>query len=212
MEKFDTVSRIIAISALAVSFLSLSVSALVGWYNSLKPAEIRGDLSYIVVWRFSSNNDGVVTDTAVTPAFWLRNTGARAVVIKDLRIVYMPINNTRYETYPVSSVPLSAIENCVEFNEYGRLNSGSPFRGFSLTASEMWISSYKFHVSSEVLPKLVGEVNVMVQISTSDNSAWKTVIEEILDFGKVPYHLQEMLGGVQSIPIYTKRWKLRGNN
>jgi hypothetical protein len=195
-----------------ISTVALVVSLLVGWYTAFKPAQVIGDLSYIVVWRFSSNNDGVVTDTAIIPLFWLRNTGALPVVIKDLRVIFVSKDKSKFKTYPVSSIPLSAIENSGEFNEYGRLSTGSPFRGFSLTKSELWTSSYRFSVSSEMLQKLVGTVNVMVQISTNDDPIWKTVIEDSLDFGKMPYHLQKMMGAVQSIPVYTHRFMLRRYN
>lgn len=192
-----------------VSVTALVVSLLVAWYTSLKPAEVVGDLSYVVVWRLSSNNNGAVTDTVVTPAFWLRNTGALPIIIKDLRLVFLPNNGSSYETYPTSSVPLDAIERSSEFNEYGRLSTGSPFRGFSLTASEQWTSSYKFAVSVEVLQELVGEVKVMVQIYADNGSEWSTVIEDSLNFGRAPYHLQGMVGSAQSIPVYTRRWQQR---
>lgn len=195
--------------ALLVSTAALVVSLLVGWYTSFKPAQVIGDISYIVVWRFSSNNDGVVTDLAVIPAFWLRNTGARPVVIKDLRLVFVSKDQTRYEVYPVTSVPLAAIENSGEFHEYGRLSTGTPFRGFSLTAAELWTSSYRFGVSADLPQKFIGEMKVEVQISTNSDSKWNTVVEDSLDFGVAPYHLQKMLGGVQSIPVYTHRWRLR---
>lgn len=139
------------ILTLFISIVALVVSVLVGWYTSFKPAKVIGDISYVVIWRFSSNNDGVVTDVAVTPAFWLRNVGARPVIIKDLRLVFVLQDQLKYEVYPVSSVPLAAIENSTEFSDYGRVATGSPFRGFSLTSSELWTSSYRFSVSNDLL-------------------------------------------------------------
>jgi len=202
-------SGAIPILALIISALALGVSLLVGWFTAIKPAQVIGDLSYLVVWRFSSNNDGVVTDTAITPAFWLRNTGARPIIIKDIRLIFSSEDKSQYHAYPVTSVPLTAIYNFSEFNEYGRISTGSPFNSFSLTKYELWTSSYKFSASSELLHKLIGQVKIIVQISTSDEPEWKTVIEDYLDFGKAPYHLQKMIGGQQAIPVYTKRWKLR---
>lgn len=197
------------ILTLLISTAALAVSLLVGWYTSFKPAKIIGDISYMVIWRYSSNNDGVVTDVAVTPAFWLRNVGARPIVIKDLRLVLVLQDQSKYEVYPVSSVPLAAIESSTEFNDYGRMATGSPFRGFCLTSSELWTSSYRFSVSRDLLQKLKGKVKVVVQVSTDDKAHWENVAEDSLDFGVAPYHLQKILGSAQSIPVYTQRWAIR---
>lgn len=210
MKHPEKVSRYIAIIALVFSFLSLAVSSLVGWYTALKPAEIIGDFSYLVIW--SSNHNNNFPDISVTPSFWLRNVGVRLVIIKDLRLILVPKDKKMYEAYPVSSVPIEAIEESSEFNEYGRLSTGSPFRGFSLTESELWTSAYKFNMSLDLLRKLVGEVKVMIQVYTEDNPVWKTVIRESLDFGAAPIHLEVMWGEVRSVPVYTSRWKLRGKN
>lgn len=193
-------------AAVIISLLALGISV----WTGLRPARIQGDLSYLVVWRFSSNNDGVVTDVALTPAFWLQNVGARPVIIEDVRMVLSPRNpEERILSFPVTSVPIAAIEASAEFNEYGRISTGSPFRSFSLTASQLWMSSYRFSVPSDALRKLVGEVGVRVQVRTSNCPEWLTVLSDSLDFGKKPYHLQPMIGGAQSIPVYTHRWSLR---
>jgi len=111
--------------------------------------------------------------------------------------------------FPVTSIPLAAIEASSEFNEYGRFGTGSPFRSFSLTSSQTWVSAYRFAGPSDSLRKLVGEVGVEVQVRTSDSPKWTNVLSDTLDFGKKPYHLQPMIGAAQSIPIYTHRWSLR---
>src|SRR5437879_1931365 len=68
---------------LIISIIALVVSIGSAWFTVFRPAHIIGDLSYVTLWRLSSNNDGVVTDTVVAPAFWLRNVGARSIVISD---------------------------------------------------------------------------------------------------------------------------------
>jgi hypothetical protein len=200
----------ISLLALVVSAMAFVITVWTAWAAQLGPANVIGDLSYLFVWRLSSNNDGNVTDVVLLPAFWLQNVGARPVVIKDVRITFTPAGRAEIRIYPVSSVPLAAIETNSEFNEYGRLSSGSPFRSFGLTKSQEWISSYRFGLPLELLQELVGEVVVGVQISTSEDTEWTTVFHDSLSFGKFPIHLQPMIGSAQSIPIYTRRWSLRG--
>jgi hypothetical protein len=194
--------------AVAISLLALAISSWTAWTTALRPARIEGGLSYLVIWRFSSKNDGAVTDVALTPAFWLQNVGAQPAIIKDLRMVFTPKDSGRILSFPVSSVPLAAIEASTEFNDYGRISSGSPFRSFSLTPSQLWISSYRFNISADSLRKLLGEVAFQVQVRTKDPE-WKTVLSDSLDFGEKPYHLRPMIGAEESIPIYPLRWKLR---
>jgi hypothetical protein len=200
---------LISALALIVSVLALLISGWTARVAQLGPAQIIGDLSYLVVWRLSSNHDGKVTDVALLPAFWLQNVGASPVVIKDVRIALTPERGAEIRIYPVSSVPSAAIEASAEFSEYGRLSTGSPFRSFGLTKSQEWISSHRFGLPLESLQELVGEVGVSVQVSTGDDSNWATVFHEGLSFGKIPFHLRPMTGSAEWIPIYTRRLRLR---
>ena len=84
----------------------------------------------------------------------------------------MPSDGSRYETYPVSSLPREAVDGASEFNEYGRLSVGSPFRSFSLVASEQWASFYRFSVSQEVLQKLMGRIRIAVEVNSGDGTSW----------------------------------------
>lgn len=36
-------------------------------------AQLSGQISYLVFWRFSSNSDGIITDRKFTPSFWVKN-------------------------------------------------------------------------------------------------------------------------------------------
>ena len=198
----------VSIFALVISIVALCLTSYQAWVTTFSPAKVIGDLSYVVVWRFSSNNDGKVTSVELTPAFWLQNEGAQSVIVKDIRMIFSPKGQPEIRSFPLSSVPLEAIERSAEFHEYGRISLGSPFRSFSLTKSQVWVSSYRFGANS--LDNLVGEVPVTVQVSTGEHSDWATVFSDSLDFGSHPYHLQPMIGGAQEIPVYTHKWSLRG--
>ncbi len=195
---------------LIISAAALVVSLGSAWFSQFRPASVVGDLSYLMLWRLSSNNDGVVTDTVVAPVFWLRNIGARPTIISDVRLVFVPQDGQRYASYPVSLVPREAVESASEFKDVGRLSTGSPFRSFSLVASEQWISSYRFSVVAEVLKRLVGRVTVAIEFSSGVGTAWSPAMEDEVDFGSAPFHLQPIpVGGAQSIPVYSERSKLR---
>ena len=90
-----------------------------------------------------------------------------------------------------------------EFSEYGRLTSGTPFRGLALASQQVWAPSYKFGIEKEHRDKLVGPVMVLVELKIKDK--WKTVCTETLQFGSHPLHLRPLMGPVMSIPVYTRR-------
>jgi hypothetical protein len=196
--------------ALVISICAIGLNVSQAWLTSLSPAKVVGDVSYVVVWRFSSNNDGKVTEVALTPAFWLQNVGAQSVVIRDVRMIFSPKGHAEIKSFPISTVPMDAIQDSADFKDYGRISTGSPFTSFSLVKSQVWVSAYRFGI--DALPELVGEVPVTVQVSTSDNADWTTVFSDSLDFGSKPFHLQPMFGGVQEIPVYTHRWSRRTAN
>lgn len=209
VENKDKVSRAIAILSAIFAGFSLIISIVAAWYTFLSPANLTGSISYLVLWRFSSNNDGKVTDRKLTPSFWIGNIGARPIIIEDIRVVFKSANGTECLAYPVCSVPLEAINSSGEFNQYGRLSLGGPFRGFSLAHSEQWISSHHYNLSEECYNKLVGQIDISVEVKSQGNNRWENVIQDNVDFGKKPFHLQKMIGGIQSIPIYTEKWKMR---
>ena len=41
--------------------------------DHLKPHQLSGQISYLVIWRFNSNHDGKITDRKFIPSLWLKN-------------------------------------------------------------------------------------------------------------------------------------------
>jgi len=192
-----------------VAILSLFIYIVYVWNSQLSPAKLTGSISYIVMWRFSSNNDGKVTDKKLTPSFWLGNIGARPIIIEDLRLNLKDSNGTECKAYPVNSVPIEAINLSSEFNEYGKLSLGGPFQGFSLAPSEKWQSSYHYHLSEECYKKLKGPTEIYVEIKSQGKKAWERVLKDKLLLGKNGFSFGPMIGAQQSGPIYTEKWEQR---
>ncbi len=196
---------------LIISLLALIISGISLYFSKFQPGKLVGNLSYLVLWRFSSKKDGELTDFKATPAFWLANVGMRPLIVEDIRLSLIQEAGASCNIFPATTVPIEAIETPSEFNEYGRLSLGGPFQGLSLASNQKWVSNYNFHIPQDFHGKLVGPVNVKVEAKLNGNKNWKSVLSEILEFGSEPYHLQPMMVGVeiQSIPVFSKRWKER---
>lgn len=194
-----------------LSILALIVSGVSLYFSKFQPGKLVGNFSYLVLWRFSSNKDGQLTDFIATPAFWLANVGVRPLIIADIRLSLAPEGEKSSNIYPVNSVPAEAIEAPSEFHEYGRLSCGGPFQGIALASEQRWVSCYNFHIPKDVRSRLVGSVTVTVEVKWSGKKEWKPVVTQVLEFGSKPFHRQPMTAGteIQSIPVYSRLWKER---
>jgi hypothetical protein len=194
---------------LIISFFALLVSIGVPYFTYFRPAKLIGSVSHVVMWRFSSNNDGQITDKKLTPSFWLGNIGARSIIIEDLRLHFRDSNGIECNAYPVNSVPMEAINLSSEFNEYGRLSLGGPFQGFSLAPSEKWQSSYQYHLPEECYDKLKGPTEISIEIKSQGKNDWERVLKDKLLLDKNGFSFGPMIGAQESHPIYTEKWKQR---
>ena len=190
---------------------ALILSGWIAWYVHFKPANVVGSISYGILWQFSSNSDGKITSQVFAPSFWLSNVGARPILIDDIRLRFKTGKDEEIYAYPTESIPLKAIEKSSQFAEYGLLHLGGPFRGFSLTHSEVWTSSYSYSIPKDFYTKLIGSVNIFIEIKAQGKDKWIKRIEDTLEFGDSPIHLQPFpkSAGVKIISIYTNRWKDR---
>jgi hypothetical protein len=196
----DALKGDIALWASAAASL-VSFAAL--YYSKLQPGRAVGGISYAMIWRFSNLPDYTETDFAFSPAIWITNVGARPLLVVNLRLRLRPKKSSEFKAYPVTSIPEEALSNSGEFNSYGRLTTGSPFRALALAPQQLWGPSYKFGIEKEHRDKLVGPVTVHVELKIKDK--WKTVCTDTLQFGSQPIHLRPLIGPVMTIPVYTRR-------
>jgi hypothetical protein len=203
----------VALVSLFISFLSLAVAGISLYFSKIQAGRLVGNLSYLLLWRFSSNKDGRITAFNATPAFWLANVGSRPLLVADLRLCIRPSNEKAFCIYPSNSVPKGAIDVPSEFHEHGRLSLGGPFQGISLIAEERWACYYNFHIPAPQRELLVGSVEIGVEVKYAGTKKWCSAITETLEFGSHPLHVRPINSGVgsESICVYSKIWNQRSN-
>lgn len=167
---------------------------------------ITGVLSYLVVWRFSSNRDGTITDRKFTPAFRIKNGSNVDISIENIRLCLQTETGDVLIVHPTSSVPLEAIQKPCEFHDYEHLSTGGEFLRFDLPVDRSWEFSYSYNVPATAYDKLRGVVRMSVEVITTGHD-WKEAFSEDLYFGRHPFHLQEMRGGSQAIFVYARPHK-----
>ncbi len=206
------------VAALAVSVLSLYVSGRVAWHNSFRPAKIVGAFPHLVVWTLSSYKGdrptGDIASRYITPSFWLSNTGAREALIEDIRLSFEPSVGADFFAYPVSKVPIEAVESPTLFHEYDRLGLGGPFNGFCLTRDEVWICCFAFATKMQNYERLKDSVRTDVQVCYGRKRRWVTVLSDRLEFGSNPIHLQglnhgSVAAGAMINHVFSTSWNSR---
>ena len=191
----SNVALLLSAVALLISFASL-------YFNRLQPGRPMGAISYAMIWRFRNLPAGAETDFAFSPVLWVTNVGARPLVIGNLRLRLTPKKGDSFYAYPTATIPEEAITGD-EFNDYGRLTTGAPFRGMALVPLQKWEPCYKFGIPKERREDLVGPVSVQVDLKIA--GVWQKVCTDTLQFGTQPIHLRPLLGTVMRIPVYTRR-------
>lgn len=176
----------IATAALGVSLLALYVSARVAWDSRFRPGKLVGQLGTITLWTMQDNSTKKVTDFKLTPDFWIRNIGAKPLLIEDLRLRFATQHGA-FDAYP-----LGVIESDADLTRYIRylreeriFDWGKRFIGFGLTAGEVWDKRCVFSIPSAQgsthaswRERIVGSMNVEIAARFQGSSRWKVVICE----------------------------------
>ena len=160
--------------SLFIAILSLFIAMGVAWFSVLRPSKIVGDLTYIGIKQFSSKRDGVVTKRLMVPKFWLRNIGARAKVVKDIRFSFVIDERPPVYIYPTHAVTKEIIDGThAGDNDFNQ--PGAPFSGFVLTKDELWENNYVFNLKKDVAEKMIGQGICCLEIKPS-SGGWEKVI------------------------------------
>jgi hypothetical protein len=207
--------------AIFISIISLVISANTSWVSYFKPAEIICTFPHMTIWTRSNyigdKPTGEIASRHITPSLWIGNSGAKNILIEDIRLVFIVDKGENFNAYPTNKIPYEAIEYPNTFNNYELLNLGGPFLGFSLSRSEGWKSMYSFSMKEEYYHKLKGEFLVEVQIFNGENREWRSIHKEAFDFGSHPFHLQglingQLVTGILINPVYSSNWEKRRQN
>lgn len=182
--------------AIAVSIISLIISFYVAWHNSLKPAHIVGIFSHLTFWKFF-NDKNEERDRCIVPRLWLRNIGAKPIIISSIKIVFKN-KDTEFEITPGCLIPAEAVDQPDRFNQYNQFGFGQRFIGFCLAPLEDWRSYYRFNITSEQYKAIRGLVEIEIKIQIKkvsyfkcfEGSKCKVINSTKIDFGTTPYHSQ----------------------
>ncbi|MDY7031708.1 MAG: hypothetical protein SVY10_07350 [Thermodesulfobacteriota bacterium] len=209
---------ITALIAIIISIISLYVSVNVAWISFFKPAELSCTFPHLVIWTLSSYKGekptGKVASRHIAPSLWLGNSGAKRILIEDIRLLFITNGGKRMPAYPMNKIPGEAIESPSIFHKYELLRLGGPFFGFSLDASDGWKSSYSFSMKEEYFHKLKEKISVEVQIIENKKKEWRSIHEETFDFGTHPIHLKSLdigvgVGGALINHVFSENWNMR---
>lgn len=204
--------RALSIISICFSLVALIVSGLVAWHTTIGPAKLVGALPYIIVWSFYDHPESKVSDRRIVPNLWIRNIGARPIMIQDLRLIYHLNQEEQIISYPTNSIPVDAIESPSTFHDYGQLSMGhAPFVGFSLASMEKWQSNYSYHIGEEHYKKITGPIRISIQIKAQAEPRWIKVFEETIYFNrfilKGPFVIKRGTAGPEY--FYSELWKER---
>jgi hypothetical protein len=191
-------AKALPIIALAVSLISLALSWRTAWGNSFRPAKLVGAFPHLALWTVSSykgdSPTGDIASRYLTPSFWLANVGAKEALVEDIRLRFYA-NGSEFCAYPVSSVPIEAVESPSLFHDKNRLGLGGPFSGFCLPRAQVWKCHYAFSMSPSKWEMLKNNVSAEVQVTLGGRKRWVTILKEDLAFGSHPIHLQGLRSG-----------------
>lgn len=116
--------------------------------------------------------------------------------------------------YPVSKVPIEAVESPSQFHNYQVIGLGGPFSGFCLSRGKVWKCCFAFCTQMANYERLKEDVLVEIELCYGHRRRWVTVLREHLEFGSNPYHLQGLIIGNATAncrhnPVFSKSWKSR---
>lgn len=180
---FGLTSVDISLISAAISLVSVYVTIRLAWNTRFSPPELVGTFPYAVLWTFFENTNGKPNEFFLVPFFWLSNTGARSMLVADLRLVVSPPDGETFTLFPIHSVPAEAIEspNTVSDPELLRIGD-APFGGFSISNSEKWTNHHAFSLSPEQRASLKAKVKFKVEVKRVGARRFEKAICQTIGF------------------------------
>lgn len=204
----------IALGGAVVSVLSFLVAVRLAWLNKFSPPRLIGVFPFVVLYTFSkpgdSGPDDSQSDFFLVPSFWLTNTGARSMLVEDVRLVIAAAASTTLTLYPTHTIPLTAIDAPNTFNDYELLRVGmAPFSGFSVAPAEKWVNNLAFALTSAERKTLHKQALVTVEVRPVGRKQFKRVTQQCVAFGHGEFSwLQWMgIGGPSADYFYATDWR-----
>jgi len=182
-EAFIQISSIdISLISAFVSICSFLVASYFAWRVNLSPPKLVGAFPYVIIWSFKGNDDKQ-SDEYLIPYTWLKNIGARPILVGDMRLTVYPQNGASFHLKPIHSVPLTAIEKPNTYSDFNLISLGeAPFSGFSISNSEQWKNTNAFPVSAAERALLKGKVKLVFEICKLGSNKYMLVLSENISF------------------------------
>ena len=202
--------------SLLVSFLSLYVAGRVAWNAQFRPAKVVGVLKMLYIFCIKSKKTNVATDWLFVPHFWVRNVGARTLVIEDLRLRFAMPDGAEIYAKAESEVDVADLESAsgetsVDQDNEPMFPISTFFGGFSLAAGEVWSRQigFKFYGDDRGCEqKLIGTIPVSLEGYFQTKKAWRPLLSCNMDFSLTPHHLLPWSGSKHSsyyFPMHSER-------
>lgn len=199
----------LALGGAIVSILSFLVALRLAWMNKFSPPRLVGVFPYVVLYTFKKPDDKP-SDYFLVPSFWLTNTGARSMLVEEVRLVVAASASTTLTLYPMHTVPLEAIDAPNTFSDYELLRLGkAPFSGFSVSPAERWVNNLAFALSPEERAALHEESLVSVEIRPVGGKRFKRVLRQQVGFGHSEFRWLDWvgIGGPSADYFYANDWR-----
>lgn len=172
----------IALLGAFVSLCSLAISARLAWLTKFSPPRLLGTANCLVLYTFTNDLEGTA-DRYLAPMIWVTNTGAKPMLVQDIRLIIHPDIGKPITLHPTHSVPPEAITSVNTFQDYEQVRLGlSPFGGFAVLHGERWESSYAFALAAVDFDKLRGSGLISFEVKRIRSPKYEQVLSRRFSF------------------------------
>ena len=147
-------TMILSVSSAAISVASFGLAARMAWVTKFSPPRLLGVASNLMLFTFRSKVH-TSTEQFLVPILWLTNSGAKPMLVQDLRLRIEIEGGEVHELSPGHTVPIEVVETAHTFSDFETVRHGlAPFGGFAVLPGEQWVNRYAFPVSLGSLDSL----------------------------------------------------------
>jgi hypothetical protein len=202
----------IALVGAAISVLSLLLAARLAWVTKFGPPRLIGMISCLVLYTFK-NSEGTGGERFFVPMLWLTNTGARPMLVQDIRLIIKLPAKDKVVLYPLHTVPTEAFESPIGFSDFEELRSGrAPFSGFAILPSERWVNNLAFPITAEEFELLKLGGAATIEVRKIGTTKFKSVLTQSVHFAQAKFEWLRWagIGGSSVDYFYAEQGPSRG--
>lgn len=184
----------IAIASAALSICSFLLALRLAWATKFSPPRLVGVASCLIAYTFKGKTETTI-ERFIVPIVWFTNTGARPMLVQEIKLTISVQRGESIELRPLHSVPLEAITSANTFSEYEQLRLGlSPFGGFAVLPGERWSNCFAFPISEAQFNQLQGMSTVSFSVKPVAKSRFSHVLEQRFIFAEKKFSWLNWVG------------------